>query len=203
MRRQGLGQRHPVQHVHHDHQADEQRRVVPEAQHVVPAVGQELGDLERSHRDERSRRDHEHQHDHVQAQCVEPLSHRMAQRRLVVGLDDRVDERRDGRRARPQRDDKAQRHHLAAGALDDVADRRRDDLVDDVAREEAVGRVDDLVLDRRQRLRTEQRSDVGQDCPASPAAAAAATARTRTRPAPTRRKSNRPSSWTACDARCA
>ena len=55
--------------------------------------------------------------DHIQAEREEPLAHRMTQRCLVVGFGDRVDERRDGRRARPQRDHESQRHHLAAGAL--------------------------------------------------------------------------------------
>ena len=118
--------------------------------------------LRRPERDERRRHDDEHQHHHVQAERVEALAHRVAQRRLVVRLDDRVDERRDRRRPRPQRDHEPSdtTSPRAPATMSRIG--RLDDLVDDVAGEEAVRRADQTVLDGRQRVRTEQRRDVGQ-----------------------------------------
>ena len=109
-----------------------------------------------------------------------------------MGLDHRVHERRHRRRARPQRDHETQRHHFAAGGPDDVVDRRRDDLVDDVLREETLPGSDELSSRWSAGCPARTAEPGRPGCRACPGAAAAATARTRTRIEPTGRRSSRP-----------
>ena len=160
--RQGSGQRNAVEDRHHDHQTDGQHRVVTEAQDVVPTLRNVRSDRPWAEGEEGRSGDDAQQSDDVDPECEEPLPHRMPQRRLTVRLHDRINVGGDRRGSGPQADHEAQRHHLATCARGDVLDGRLNDLGDDVLRKETARRTDQLTLNGRQGVRSEQRGDVGQ-----------------------------------------
>ena len=75
-------------------------------------------------------------------------------------LHDRVDERTDRRRPRPQREQEADRDDLRSSALEHVRHCRTDDLVDDAFAEDRPAERDDLGFDDLDGVGSEPPTDI-------------------------------------------